>query len=220
MSNKSFVLSEPLYAYLCDISLREPAVLQALREETARREDANMQIAPEQGQFMALLLKLMQARRVIEVGVYTGYSSLVMAQALPHDGHLLACDINAATTEVASRYWARAGVAGKISLKLAPALETLDREVAAGYAGSYDFAFIDADKPAYADYYERCLTLLRPGGLVLVDNTLWSGRVADDHAQDEDTQAIQHFNARRLEDSRVDISLLPVADGLTLLRKR
>jgi len=220
MSNKSFSLSEPLYKYLCNVSLREPPLLRELREETATRDDANMQIAPEQGQFMALLLKLIEARRVIEVGVYTGYSSLAMALALPRGGHILACDINSDTTDVGQRYWARAEVADIVDLRLAPALNTLDKEIAAGYAGTYDFAFIDADKTAYSDYYERCLTLLRPGGLVAVDNTLWAGRVIDENPDDEDTLAIQRFNAQVVDDERVDISLLPIADGLTLLRKR
>lgn len=220
MSNKSFSLSEPLYRYLCEVSLREPALLRQLREDTAQREDANMQIAPEQGQFMAMLLRLMQAHQVIEVGVYTGYSSLIMAQALPRDGRILACDINPETTEIARQAWARAGVVDKIDLQLAPALETLDKEIAAGHAGRYDFAFIDADKTNYANYYERCLALLRPGGLIVVDNTLWAGRVLDTESDDEDTRAIQAFNQQVADDTRVDISLLPLADGLTLLHKR
>ncbi len=220
MTNKSFTLSDRLYNYVCDVSLREPPLLRQLREHTAKRDDANMQIAPEQGQFMALLLQLMQARRVIEVGVYTGYSSLAMALALPRDGRILACDINPETAEIARSFWARAEVFDKIDLRLGPALATLDAEVAAGNAGGYDFAFIDADKTSYADYYERCLALLRPGGLVAVDNTLWSGRVLDTHSDDEDTSAIQAFNNRVAGDERVDICLLPLADGLTLLRKR
>lgn len=220
MSNQSINLTEGLYRYLCTVSLRESTLLAQLRADTAQRSDANMQIAPEQGQFMALLLQLMGARRVIEVGVYTGYSSLVMAQALPRDGYILACDINPDTTAVAQEYWARGEVADKIDLHLAPALETLDAQIAAGTAGSYDFAFIDADKPGYADYTERCLALLRPGGLIAVDNTLWSGRVLEQAIDDDDTRAIQDFNQRVANDERVDISLLPLADGLTLLRKR
>lgn len=220
MSNKSFSLSAPLYRYLCEVSLREPTLLRQLREDTAQREDANMQIAPEQGQFMAMLLRLMQARQVIEVGVYTGYSSLIMAQALPGDGRILACDIDPETTEIARQAWVRARVADKIDLQLAPALETLDKEIAAGHAGRYDFAFIDADKTNYANYYERCLALLRPGGLIAVDNTLWAGRVLDADSDDEDTLAIQAFNQQVADDARVEISLLPLADGLTLLHKR
>lgn len=220
MSNTSFTLSDALYDYVCAVSLREHSLLRQLREQTALREDASMQIAPEQGQFMALLLRLMQAREVIEVGVYTGYSSLVMAMALPPGGRILACDIDPDTTAIARQYWARAEVADKVDLRLAPALQTLDAEVAAGHAGRYDFAFIDADKTAYGDYYERCLALLRPGGLIAVDNTLWSGRVLEGVDASESTQAIQAFNASVVDDERVDISLLPLADGLTLMRKR
>ena len=220
MSNTSFTLDDALYDYLCDVSQREPPLLTELREVTARRDDANMQIAPEQGQFMALLLRLMGARRVIGVGVYTGYSSLAMALALPPGGRVLACDIDADTTAIAREFWARAEVADRIDLRLAPALDTLDAEVAAGHAGAYDFAFIDADKTGYADYVERCAALLRPGGLIAVDNTLWAGRVLEQEPADADTRAIQAFNAALAGDARFDLSLVPIADGLTLLRKR
>jgi predicted O-methyltransferase YrrM len=220
MSNKTFTLSEELYGYLARVSLREPAILAKLRDETARDPMARMQIAPEQGQFMSLLLRLMAAKRCIEVGVYTGYSSLCLALALPADGYLLACDISEDWTRTARRYWGEAGVADRIELRLAPALETLDGEIASGRAGSYDFAFIDADKGNYVNYYERCLTLLRAGGLIAVDNVLWSGRVIDDADQSDDTRALRAFNARLKDDERIDLSLVPIADGLTLCRKR
>ncbi|MGH8528566.1 MAG: class I SAM-dependent methyltransferase [Nevskiales bacterium] len=220
MSTKTFGLPDAVYQYLCAVSLREPPLLAQLREETARDRMSRMQIAPEQGQFMQLLVKLVGARRCIEVGVYTGYSSLCTAMALPDDGTLLACDVSDEWTRIARRYWVAAGVANKITLKLAPALETLDAELATGQDGRYDFAFIDADKTNYLNYYERCLQLLRPGGLIVVDNVLWSGRVADASVQDEDTRALRAFNARLTEDARVDLSLVPIADGLTLARKR
>lgn len=220
MSNSSFFLEADLYQYLCDNSLREPDILRALREETAKDEMARMQIAPEQGQFIRLLIQLMQVRRGIEVGVFTGYSSLSAAMAMPEGGYLLACDVAEDWTRVAKRYWREAGVASMIELRLAPALDTLDAELAAGNACSYDYAFIDADKENYIGYYERCLKLLRPGGLILVDNVLWSGRVADDEDQDVDTAALRAFNAHVHQDNRVDLSMLPLADGLTLLLKR
>jgi len=179
-----------------------------------------MQIAPEQGQFMAMLIKLMGAERAIEVGVYTGYSALAVAEALPDDGLLMACDINADTTAIAQRYWQQGGVAHKIDLRLAPAAQTLQALLDEGQAGSFDFAFIDADKTGYRDYYELCLALLRPGGLIVVDNVLWSGAVLDAQTDDHDTRAIQRFNAQLRDDQRIDLSLLPVADGLSLIRKR
>ena len=179
-----------------------------------------MQIAPEQGQFMALLARLMGARRALEVGVFTGYSALAVALALPQDGRLVACDVSAEWTAVARRYWAEAGGAHKIALHLAPALETLAALRAGGEEGTYDLAFIDADKVNYGAYYEACLALLRPGGLVLVDNVLWGGAVADPAVQDAETRAIRAFNERLHGDPRVDLAVLPVGDGLTLARKR
>ena len=220
MHNKTFTLPDPLYAYLLGVSLRDDPLRQRLRAETARDEMARMQSAPEQGQLMALLVKLIGARKALEVGVYTGYSALCVASALPADGRLVACDINAKWTAVAQRYWQEAGVGDRIELRLAPAMDTLDALIADGESGSFDFAFIDADKENYQGYYERALTLLRPGGLIAVDNTLWSGQVADPSYQDADTCAIRAFNAALYRDQRVDISLLPVADGLTLARKR
>ncbi|MES1942753.1 O-methyltransferase family protein [Salinisphaera sp. PC39] len=220
MTTETLGLPETVLTYLRDVSLREPDLLRELRAETAKRADARMQIAPEQGQFLALLLQLIGARRTIEVGVYTGYSALVTALALPADGYVLACDIDPDTTDTAQRYWRRAAVADRIDLRLAPALETLDAEVRAGNLGRYDFAFIDADKGGYVDYYERCLALLRPGGLIAVDNTLWHGRVADPDDTDDDTLAIRAFNDHAAGDERVDLSLVPIADGVTLARKR
>ena len=220
MANRRLGLDERLYDYLLDVSLREPDILRRLREETAGMPLAVMQIAPEQGQFMALLIELTGARRTLELGVFTGYSSLAVALALPADGHITACDVSAEFTAVARRYWAEAGVAGKIELRLAPALETLDALLADGQAGTYDFAFIDALKTEYADYFERVIELLRPGGLAAIDNVLWDGRVADPDDTDEDTVAIRAFNVKLLADQRVSLSLLPLADGLTLARKR
>ncbi len=220
MSSRSLGLSDTVYRYLLEVSLREPPVLTRLREETARMEHARMQVSPEQGQFMGLLLELMDARRVLEVGTFTGYSSLAMALALPEDGRIVACDVSQAWTAVARRYWAEAGVAHKIELRIAPANDTLDALLAQGQAGRFDFAFVDADKQGYAGYAERCLALLRPGGLMAVDNTLWSGRPADPAQGSVDTQAIRAFNRAMHCDERVTLSLLPVGDGLTLARKR
>jgi caffeoyl-CoA O-methyltransferase len=220
MSNRTISLTDSLHEYLLRVSLREPDVLRDLRAETARLAQRSMQIAPEQGQFMALLARLVGARRCIEVGVFTGYSSLAVALALPDDGRIVACDVSEEWTAVARRYWERAGVADRIDLRLAPALQTLDSLLAAGEAGRYDLAFIDADKTRYGDYYERVLELLRPGGLVVIDNTLWSGRVADPADTDADTVALRELNERLLGDERVDLSLVPIGDGLTLARKR
>ena len=217
--SESFLFPDQLAAYYTRVAVRESPLLARLREETARMPASQMQIAAEEGQFLDLLIRLSGARRCVEVGVFTGYSSLVTALALPADGHLLACDINAVTTAIARRYWAEAGVADRIRLELAPALQTLDAELVKG-EGSYDFAFIDADKISYIDYYERCLRLLRPGGLIAVDNTLWSGSVADPRKRDADTQAIRAFNEHVHADRRVDFCLVPIADGVTLARKR
>ena len=220
MSNRTITMTDALYAYLLETSLREAPLLKRLRDETAAHPRGGMQISPEQGQFMQLLTKLTGARRCIEVGVFTGYSSLAVALALPADGRILACDVSEEFTSVARRYWKEAGVAGKIELVLAPATETLDARLKAGEAGTYDLAFIDADKANYAQYYERLLKLLRPGGLVLVDNVLWSGAVIDPEDQDEDTVAIRAFNKLLHQDERVDISMLPIGDGLTLALRR
>lgn len=220
MSKRSISLTDSLYDYLLSVSLREPDLLLKLREETAADPAANMQISPEQGQFMGLLARLMGARRCLEIGVFTGYSSLALALALPDDGRIVACDVSEKWTSVARRYWAAAGVAHKIDLRLATAMETLDRLLAGGEAGTFDFAFIDADKENYVGYYERALQLLRAGGLVVADNTLWSGRVADPENAEADTVALRHFNELLHGDSRVDLSLVPIGDGLSLARKR
>ncbi len=220
MSNKSINLTDTLHQYLLDSSLREPGILKSLRQETAQLPTANMQIAPEQGQFMALLVRLIGAKNTIEVGVYTGYSALAVAMALPSNGQILACDISEEYTSVARRYWQQAGVSKKINLQLAPAIETLKGAIDNGKSSSFDFAFIDADKESYSEYFELCLMLLRPGGLIAVDNVLWDGAVINSQKQDVDTCAIRDFNQKLLSDDRVDISMIPIADGLTLARKR
>jgi predicted O-methyltransferase YrrM len=219
MSNKTFTLSDTLYRYLVENSVREPEILRKLREETAVDSMSRMQIGPEQGQFMQLLVRMTNARRCLEIGVFTGYSSLAVALALPADGRILACDISEKWTGMARRYWTAAGVADKIELRLAPALETLDDLVRSGAAGSFDFAFIDADKANYQAYYERVLTLVRPGGLIAVDNTLWQGAVADPKVRDEDTEAIRTFNRLLKADQRVFPSMIPIGDGLSLALK-
>ena len=219
MSNRTLPLNDRLYDYLLAKSLREPAALAALRAETASHPRVNMQIAPEQGQFMQMLVRLIGAQRTIEVGVFTGYSSLAVALALPDDGRVLACDISEEYTAIARRHWQLAGVTHKVELVLAPALGTLDARLAAGEADSYDFAFIDADKGGYLAYYERLLRLIRPGGLIAVDNTLWSGAVADPCDREADTLALREFNDHLLADQRIDLSLVPIGDGLTLARR-
>jgi predicted O-methyltransferase YrrM len=220
VSRRTIRLDDRTFEYLLAHSLREPPALAALRAETASHPKANMQIAPEQGQFMQLLVRLMGARRAIEVGVFTGYSSLAVMLAMPPDGRLLALDVSPAYTAVARRHWQAAGVADRIELVIAPAKATLDARIAAGEAGQYDFAFVDADKTGYLDYYERLLVLLRPGGLIVVDNTLWDGEVANPANRDEDTVALREFNEALHKDPRIDLALLPVGDGLTLARRR
>lgn len=219
MSDHTLNLDDALYHYLLEHSLREHPAQAALREATRTHVHARMQISPEQGQFMALLVRLIGARQTIEIGVFTGYSALSVALALPEDGHLLACDISDEYTRVGRPFWEAAGVAHKIDLQLAPALTTLDARLAAGAAGHYDFAFIDADKTGYDGYYERCLQLLRRGGLIAIDNVLWSGSVARP-AKDADTATLQALNDKLHRDERIDLSLLPIGDGLTLARKR
>ena len=219
MSRSTIHVDDVLQQYIHDHSVREHPAQAALREATRAHRHAGMQIGPEQGQFMALLVRLMGARRAIEIGTFTGYSALTIALALPADGRLLACDVSDEYTRVGRPFWERAGVAAKIELVLAPATETLDRRLAQGEAGQHDFAFIDADKASYDGYYERCLRLLRPGGLIALDNTLWSGAVARP-ASDADTLALQALNDKLHRDERIDIAMLPVGDGLTLARKR
>jgi caffeoyl-CoA O-methyltransferase len=220
MSRRTTPLTDSLYDYVLRVSVREPEVLARLREETAQLEWAGMQISPEQGQFMRFLNELLGTRRAIEVGVFTGYSSLSVALAMPDDGRLIACDVNEEWTSIARRYWREAGVDHKIDLRLAPGLETLDALIAAGETGRFDFAFIDADKEGYLNYYERCLVLLRPGGVVALDNALWGGSVADDSNQKAGTVAIRAVNERVGRDDRVLASLVPIGDGLLIARKR
>ena len=219
MSRQTLNIDDHLFQYLLDNSMREHPAQAALREATRSHPYAGMQIAPDQGQLMTLLVKLIAARRTLEVGTFTGYSALTVALALPDDGRVLACDISDEFTRVGRPFWAQAGVAHKIELVLAPALDTLNARLAAGEAGIYDFAFIDADKTAYDSYLERCWQLLRPGGLIAIDNTLWNGAVAHP-ATTDDTAALQRLNAKLHHDERFDLALLTVGDGLTLLRKR
>jgi caffeoyl-CoA O-methyltransferase len=220
MSRPNEYLPENIYDYMNSVSIREPAILRKLREETASHPMGGMQIPPEHGQFLALLMQLTGARRTLEVGVFTGYSSLAVALALPDDGKLLACDVSEEYTSVARRYWKEAGVDHMIDLRLKPALETLHELIAQRQHNRFDFAFIDADKANYEGYYECALELVRPGGLIAIDNVLWHGRVIDPEANDADTLAIRAINKKLLGDSRVAISMLPISDGLTLACKR
>ena len=217
--NKTLRLDDRLYDYLLSVSLREPGILARLRDETLNRSDAEMQISPEQGQFMALLLKLIEARRTLEVGTFTGYSALVCALVLPEDGQLITLDIDEETTAIAQRYWAEAGIENRIELRLGRAEDSLRNFIDSGDLGSFDFMFIDADKTSYPIYYEMGLQLLRSGGLLAFDNVLWAGRVADPDAKDADTQALKAINLKIHADPRVDISMVPIGDGLTLARK-
>lgn len=219
MANRSINLTGELYRYLLSTGVREPEVLAELREATEAEEMSMMRSAPEQGQFMALLLKLMGASHVLEIGTFTGYATLWMALALPRDGRLVTCDVSARWTFIAHRFWEQAGVQDRIHLHLRPALETLDELLEHGAAASFDFAFIDADKENYAAYFEACLQLLRPGGLIAVDNTLWGGKVVDESNREASTEAIRAFNRSLFVDQRFDLSMLPVADGLTLVLK-
>jgi caffeoyl-CoA O-methyltransferase len=220
MSARTLGLDTRLYDYLLAVSVRERPLLAELRKETAELPSAGMQISPEQGQFMGLLVELLGARQALEVGVFTGYSSLCVASALPSDGQLVACDVSEEYTAVARRYWQRAGVEDRVQLHIQPALVTLDALLAEGRAGTFDFAFIDADKENYCAYYERALALLRPGGLVAVDNVLWGGSVADPDNAKPSTEAIRRLNLQLHADERVSVSLVPIGDGLFLARKR
>jgi len=220
MSLKTFTLGDRLYDYCLSVSSREPDILWQLRQETARHPMAAMQVSPEQGQFMALLIQLLGARKTLEIGTFTGYSSLWVALALPPDGKVVACDVSEEWTLMARRYWQQAGVMAKIDLHLAPALDTLAKLLASGQANTFDFAFIDADKENYLNYYEQSLQLVRPGGLIAIDNVLWSGRVADPQVQDKSTVAIRAFNQALHADERISLSLVPIGDGLTLALKR
>ncbi|MBF2020438.1 MAG: class I SAM-dependent methyltransferase [Hydrococcus sp. C42_A2020_068] len=220
MANKTLGIERNLYEYFRSIALREPEILTQLRQETAKHPMANMQIAPEQGQFMALLVQLMEAKKTLEVGVFTGYSTLAIALALPPEGTIVACDISEEYTAIARRYWEKAGVIHKIDLRIAPAIETLEQLIAQGQVNTFDFAFIDADKSNYDNYYEQALQLVRPGGLIAIDNVFWGGKVADPNATDNRTQVIRRLNQKIHQDDRVTMSLVPIADGLTLALKR
>jgi predicted O-methyltransferase YrrM len=219
MSPRSIGLSDQLYAYLIAKAVREAEPLRRLREETAKLEQAQMQVAPEQGQLLALLVKLIGARRTLEIGTFTGYSAMAVALALPEDGRLVACEIDANCAAIAERHWRAAGVAHKIELKLAPALETLDRLLAGGARDAFDMTFIDADKENYQVYYERCLSLVRRGGLILIDNMLWNGWVADPDDRQPSTEAIRELTRRVHADPRVDSALVPIGDGLLIARR-
>ena len=220
MTRRTQSLTEDLYEYLLSVSLRDRDVLRRLREETARLTNANMQIGPDQGQFMGLLLELIDARYVLEIGTFTGYSALAMALVLPEDGRIVTCDVSDEWTMIGRRYWEDAGVAHKIDLRLSPAIETLEDLLGEGRVGTFDFAFIDADKTNIDAYYELTLELVRSGGLIAIDNTLWEGRVIDPAVTDADTEAIRAFNVKLKDDERVSLSLVPIGDGLTLARKR
>ncbi len=213
-------LSDDLYDYLFSVGVREPELLGRLRRETNTMPMARMQVSPDQGQFMAQLVKLMGARRTLEIGVFTGYSSLCVALALPSGGRIVAFDVSEEWTSIARRFWEEAGVAGKIELRMKDAISGLDELLIKGQRDSYDFAFIDADKKEYGEYFERVLRLIRRGGMIMIDNVLWAGRVLDSKSQEEDTVAIRSFNEKLYSDSRVDISMLPVGDGVTLALKR
>ena len=220
MSTKTILMDDQLLEYLRQNSVREPDVLQELREETQKLSNSGMQISPEQGQLMAMLVKLVNARMIVEIGTFTGYSSTVMALAMPEDSQLIAFDISEEYTRTARIFWKKAGVDQRVKLVLGNAKESLKDFLQAGEQESVDLAFVDADKSSYAEYYECCLKLIRPGGLILVDNVLWSGQVADASNHDKDTEALRIFNAALSSDQRVDLCMVPIGDGLTIARKR
>jgi predicted O-methyltransferase YrrM len=220
MSDTTLNLTPPLYSYLQEFSLREPAVLKKLREENQKSPNGHMQISPEQGQFLRLLMEILNARKTLDIGVFTGYSALSVALALPKDGRVIGCDVNKQCTDIAKRYWEEAGVADIIDLRLGPALNTLAELIKHGEADSFDFIFIDADKTNYINYYEAALVLARSGGIIAIDNVLWGGKVADPTIQDSSTQTIRELNAFLVRDERISLSLLPIGDGLTLTRKK
>jgi predicted O-methyltransferase YrrM len=213
-------ITDSLYDYVLSVGMREPEILRELREETGRLENGEFQIAPEQGPFLATLIQMLRAKNGIEIGTFTGYSALWVAAAMPPDGNLICCDVSEESTAIARKYWEKSGLAPKIDLRIGPALETIDSLLTGGWAGIMDYAFIDADKANYDAYYEACLELVRPGGLIVIDNTLWDGKVADDAVNDPDTVAIRALNKKLHADERVWLSFLPFADGLTLALKR
>ncbi len=220
MSDIPLTLSPELYDYLLKNSVQEPEILSKLRIQTHKMSMGHMQVSPEQGQFMGLLVKLLNAKKTLEIGVFTGYSTLAVALALPPNGKIVACDINVEWTRIAKDFWEKAGVSEKVDLRLAPALDTLNELIDQGGVGTFDFVFIDADKKNYWNYYELSLSLLRPGGLILIDNVLWYGDVADESVQDQNTLAIREFNQKIFQDQRVFITMLPIRDGVTLALKK
>lgn len=220
MARTSIGISDELHEYVIRHGVREPAIFRRLREETSALPQSMMQIAPDQGAFLAMLVGLIDARRCLELGTFTGYSSLAIALAMPPEGRIVCCDVSDEWTSIARRYWAEAGVADRVDLRLGPALGTLDELIAGGAAGTFDFAFIDAQKSEYPDYHERVVQLLRSGGLAVYDNVLWGGAVIDEAEDDPNTQGIRRLNERIGLDERVEVSMLPFADGLTLARKR
>ena len=220
MSDVTINITPEVHRYLIDNSVREPAILADLRKQTKNLSDSRMQISPEQGQFMALLMEILDAKKTLDIGTFTGYSALVVALALPANGKVIALDLNEEWTGIARTFWEKSGVGDKIELKLGPAEETLQSLIATGESNQFDFAFIDADKANYDKYYEQALQLVRAGGIIAIDNVLWSGKVADLDVNDESTNCIRKLNSKLMRDDRVTISMLPIGDGLTLARKR
>ena len=219
MSSNTIILDQNLREYLLNTSLKESKVLNNLREETSKLDEFQMQISPEQGSFLSFLIGLINAKLTLDIGVFTGYSALVVALELPQDGYVTACDTSEEWTDIAQKYWRMAKVEDKINLHIAPAMETLDKLLADGYQEKYDFSFIDADKINYQHYFERSLSLVRKGGLIAIDNVLWGGRVLNKHYTEPATRAIRKFNKKLYQDQRVSISMIPIGDGLTLARK-
>jgi len=220
MSSSTIGLSNELRNYMLDISFRDDDILRQLRKETLKLKEAQMQISPEQGAFLTILTKILNAKKTLDIGVFTGYSSLVVARELPDDGSVVACDTSIEWTSIAKKYWKLAGVDNKVGLHLAPARETLEKLIEDGQASTYDFSFIDADKINYQSYYEYSLTLVKPGGIIAVDNVLWSGQVIDEYDSEPATRAIRSFNEQLYQDDRVSISMVPIGDGLTLAYKK
>lgn len=220
MSSSTIGLSSELRKYMLDVSFRDDEILRQLREETLILKEAQMQISPEQGAFLSILTKLLNAKKTLDIGVFTGYSSLVVARELPDDGLVVACDTSIEWTSIAKKYWKLAGVDNKVDLHLAPAIETLEKLIEDGRESTFDFSFIDADKINYQSYYEKSLILVKPGGIIAVDNVLWSGQVIDEADFEPATRAIRSFNEKLYQDDRVSISMVPIGDGLTLAYKK
>ena len=220
MSSSTIGLSNELRKYMLDVSFRDDDILRQLREETLTLKEAQMQISPEQGSLLSILTKILNAKKTLDIGVFTGYSSLVVARELPNDGLVVACDTSIEWTSIAKKYWKLAGVDNKVDLRLAPAIETLEKLIEEGQGSTYDFSFIDADKINYQSYYEYSLTLVKPGGIIAIDNVLWSGQVIDESDSEPATRAIRSFNEKLYQDDRVSISMVPIGDGLTLAYKK